>query len=99
MAFSPDARTDALMSITEFLRLLTVPPGSLAYHLTQITALVASMVLAYGRYKNTRARANRIAVVGLAAALALELLPVPLAWVGIAEASWLAGARANVVSF
>ena len=86
------------MPINDFLRLLTVPPGSLAYHLTLLTALIASLVLAYSRYKNTRGRADRMAVAGLAAALVLQLLPALLALIGIGEVGWVVGAQAVFVA-
>ncbi len=86
------------MSITEFLSLLTVPPGSLAFHLTLLAALVASLVLSYERYKNTRGRADRMTMAGLATALILQLLPLLLAWLGVGEIGWVTGGQAVLVA-
>jgi signal transduction histidine kinase len=81
------------MSINEFLALLTVPPGSLAYHLILLLALVAGLVMTYGRYRNTRTRSDRMMAAGLAAVLVLQLVPLFVAGLGEREASWALGAQ------
>ena len=86
------------MSINEFLALLTVPPGSLAYHLTLLTALVASLVLASSRLQITRAHSDKMIAGGLAGALTLQLLPLLLVGLGVGGTSWTMGTQTVFVA-
>lgn len=80
------------MSVSEFLALLAVPPGSLAYHLIRLVVLEAGVALAWFHHRIGRDHRDRLAAWGLASALALQVVPLALATLHVAESAWALGA-------
>ena len=86
------------MSLSEFLALLAVPPGSLAYHLVRLVVLEAGLALAWYHYRIGRAPRDRLAAWGLASALALQFAPLALAALRVDDLAWALGALEALIA-
>ena len=86
------------MSLSEFLALLAVPPGNLAYHLVRLVVLEAGLALAWYHYRIGRARRDRLAAWGLGGALALQFGPLALAALNMADPAPALGALEALIA-
>jgi signal transduction histidine kinase len=86
------------MSLSEFLVLLAVPPGSLAYHLIRLVVLEAGVALAWYHYRIGRSRRDQLAAWGLGAALALQFGPLALAAFDGHQFTWALGAVETLIA-
>jgi signal transduction histidine kinase len=86
------------MSLNEFLALLAVPPGSLAYHLVRLVVLEAGLALAWYHDRVARSRRDRLAAWGLAAALLLQFGPLLLTALDVDEFVAMASAFESLIA-